>query len=209
MKTNSAYFFKKGTKELSPAYYLLPNKSQSLKGVILFFHPGLNTDYSPRWETILNSLTYGGYIIIAPNYPMSAGYGKTFKELNFTDALKDMRSWKDTIKKEFAGLPVYYLSFSSGNLLMESCLKIDHQDISGAASLFGLSISNAIPRVPTNFIFGKNDPLINSQYRVDLINQYHMDFRNKTIIYYDEWHWFRKKENIENCLNEIIKFWKK
>ena len=81
-KLNSKYVYESMRTERSPSYIIKPDKKA--KGIILFFHPGLHSDFSPRWDTILMALLENNYMIIAPNYPMSGGYGKSYRNMRMS-----------------------------------------------------------------------------------------------------------------------------
>jgi hypothetical protein len=192
------------TSSQSPAYVLRPPGNVGNRGVILFFHPGLNDDFSPRWDSILMNLCLQGFIIIAPNYPMSSGYGKQFNNANFLDAVNDMKTWKNFILKKY-DLPLYFLSQSSGSVLMEALLATSDSGVFAAASLFGLYRYKTIAKtsVPTLFVLGENDPVVNFKVR-------YAQLRNNSVSpefiksYSDEGHWFRKNRNIQHVLTVLM-----
>ncbi|MGC9363313.1 MAG: alpha/beta hydrolase [Fidelibacterota bacterium] len=189
---------------LSPAYRIIPN--QQIQGTLLFFHPGLNSDFSPRWDTIIMSLAQNGYEIICPNYPMSSGYGKTYNNASFQDAVYDMIAWKNKILCENNDYPLCLLASSSGNLVMEAVLYSDQRGVDGAISLFGLYN----PRIPmTNIshliILGKNDPIVDSETRaVQIENSLNKNIR--VICFDDEGHWVRNNRNSTQMLDALFIF---
>ncbi len=192
---------------LSDAYILKP-KSKMFKGVILYIHPGFNDNFSPRWDPLLNNLLEQEYLIIAPNYPMSGGFGKTFSNMNFNDAVKDIIAWKNYLRENYKNKSLFMLSSSSGNILMECCLNIDKKGIKAAASFFGIPY-NISPdfTTPTLFFLGENDPKVNSSSRektLSILKEKGFPFQIKC--YSDEGHWFRKSKNLENALNITIDF---
>jgi len=189
-----------GKTTLSPAYIFEPQKA---KGTILFFHPGLHSDFSPRWDSILMNLVQSGYRVIAPNYPMSFGYGKKYSKSSFKEAVFDLQNWKKYILDKYKPQKLFYMSASSGNLLMETNLKIDQTDINGAVSLFGLA-QNSRPRftIPALYVLGINDPKVNFYTRKNSLLQ-----PNITLLsFVDEGHWLRKRKNIEKAVRSILDF---
>lgn len=189
--------------------YLLFNPETDIRGVILFFHPGTHSDFSPRWDTILMNLCNNGYVILAPNSPMSSGNGKTFLNAHIEDAINDTQYWKNYISDHYKDLPLYCLSMSSGNILMEKFLLKDHHKVNAAVSLFGIPVDgkSASSYVPTYFILGKKDPLINYKNRISMLSEEKR--RNSGIVFtgYDnEGHWFRKNSNIQDAVTRIIDF---
>lgn len=195
----------KGSEDtLSPAYRIIPKRIS--KGILLFFHPGLNNDFSPRWDTILMNLAQCGYEIVCPNYPMSFGFGKTYNNASFQDAVRDIIRWKNRLIKEKEDKPLIFLSSSSGNLLMEAVLYFDQSGIDGAISLFGLYN----PRIPmTNIshliILGKNDPIVDSETRIVQIDN-SLNKNTRVICFENEGHWVRNNRNSTQMLDALFIF---
>lgn len=189
---------------LSPAYKIVPDNDK--KGTILFFHPGLNSDFSPRWETILINLAQSGYEIVCPNYPMSFGYGKTYNTAQFRDAIRDMTIWKNQLLKENDNLPLFLLASSSGNLLMEAVLYLDNCDVDGAVSIFGLYNSRIPPaHVPQLVVLGSNDPRVDWIKRSSIISE-STNKNIRVICLEDEGHWVRNNRNNKQILDTILSF---
>lgn len=193
---------------LQIGFHLLTSSILKMRraSIILNFHPGLHSDFSPRWDSTLIALLSHGYIIVSPNYPMSKGYGKTYNTASFNDAVSDMISWKNFVKKQYNGLPLYYLAASSGNLLMEECLETDQEGVAKAVSLFGLFRRTSYSfTVPVLYVLGKNDPKVNY-----VLRKFSLNSTNKTNIsvieYEDEGHWFRKRENLKDALSKLLCF---
>lgn len=191
--------------DMSPAYVLKTSLKRQMRGVILFFHPGLHSDFSPRWESVLMNLANRGYILIAPNYPMSCGFGKMFYDENMENSLKDIFKWKTYIKLKYPTLKLYYLSSSSGNILMEKALSENDKNVSASSSLFGVpAFDNPDPTIPSLYILGKNDPVVNFASRLESLNIARKNNDNISFHFYsDEGHWLRKEKNIENCIAAI------
>jgi len=201
--------FIKSPKNNSSAYILQrANTAVAVKGVILFIRPGIQSDFSPRWDDILMNLVNNGYVILSPNYPMSTGYGKSFLNSSFQDAMKDIIEWKKHLQKQYKGIPLYCLSMSSGNLFMEELLAQNNKGIKAAVSLFGIPVApnRKSFSVPTLYILGENDPKVNFYNRYSMLQEYQKKHSSISIISYsDEGHWFREKENKQNAISEIIK----
>lgn len=203
-KLDIRYIYQPMKAGLSPAYRIIPNGEK--KGVILFFHPGLNSDFSPRWDTILMNLSNNGYEIVCPNYPMSFGYGKKNNEAQFPDAIKDMKGWKDRLIKDSDDIPLFLLSASSGNFLMEAVIYFDNRDVDGAISLFGFYNPRVpLADIPQLFILGKYDPRVNFDDRTALISK--SGKRNiKVLNLVNEGHWVRNENNNARILDVIISY---
>lgn len=203
-KLGIKYIYQPMSDGLSPAYRIILNGKK--KGVILFFHPGLNGDFSPRWDTILMNLAKNGYEIVCPNYPMSFGYGKRYNKAPFQDAVMDMRGWKDRIIKESDDIPLFLLSASSGNLLSDAVLYFDNQGVDGAISLFGFYN----PRIPLAdvqqlIVLGKNDPRVIFEDRTTQV----LISSKRNIKYFsliNEGHWIRYDHNNARILDVIIAY---
>ena len=206
----ASYDFVESTNKKSTAYIFRPKKSTPTQGVVLFFHG--HPDFSPRWDTILMSLVYHGYIVIAPNYPTSFGYGKSYHNARFNVALEDLIAWKNFIIDTYDYLPLYYFSVSSGNLLMEAMLTQDHKNVEKAVSLFGIAGSNN-PRlkIPTLYILGKMDPLVDFQTRYHNLIRYRNNGNTNISIkvYSGEGHWLKNKEAILAAQTEILKHYQR
>lgn len=202
--SSTSYRYINGSNILSSAYEYYPVDQKGIKGVVLFFRPGLHSDFSPRWDPVLTNLVQNGYIIISPNYPMSTGFGKTYYNASFEEAVNDMGRWVDKLGFRFQNLPVYCLSSSSGNLIMEHVLSRKENKVDAAVSMFGIPAFDVqSPKVPTLYILGENDPLVEFTELSKKLNE-SSDKNIRLKSYPDEGHWFRKQKNIENSVMEII-----
>lgn len=190
----------------SMAYLLLPSNDDKPKGIILFFRPGFHSDFSPRWELILSNLSANGFLVLAPNYPMSSGFGKSFYNAGFDAAFNDIKKWKMFIAKEYSQLPLYYLSASSGNILMEYSLLSDNKNVKASASLFGIpATANPNPVVSNLFIMGKNDPIVDFEALDTRLRLASRESTNISILSFDdEGHWFRKSKNARDAVQHLI-----
>ncbi len=199
------YLYFRKNKYMSAAYEFYPTLIKKIKGIILFFHPGLNSDFSPRWDTILMTLVENGYKIYAPNYPMSFGYGKSYALSDFKSAVMDMIKWKKYLKRTYPNKSLYLMSASSGNIIMENVLASECKDVNASVSLFGLIGTK--PNSKTLYVLGKNDPYVNYKFR---INQLKEAMKNKielkVVTYKNEGHWFRRKKNIKNAVVKILNY---
>jgi len=190
------------------AYELKPKKI--INGIILYIHPGgLHTDFSPRWDAILMNLCNNGYVIIAPNFHLATGYGKTYYNSNIDQALEDVKGWKKYILKKYNNYPMFCFSISSGNILMERLISQDNEGIRAAVSLFGIpdETSEKCFSIPELFIFGENDPFVDFKER-NLVLRREKYFHPliSIISYSDEGHWFRKKSNLQDAVSKIITY---
>jgi len=193
----------------SYGYKIASRKGVGHKGVILFLKGGgKRSDFSPRWDDILVNLANNGYEIYAPNFPSSAGYGKSYLNQTSDQAILDLLEWKKFISGKYPGRNFYMLSSSSGNLYMEEILKRDHVGIKATASIVGL-FSHKPPRnlLPMLYILGEKDPFVNASVRKSSIwwNSWFM-INKKVIVYRNEGHWLRRTANIENAIGSIIDF---
>lgn len=186
----------------SCAYEITPQKNK-IKGVILYIHPGMHLDFSPRWDAIIMNLCYNGYIIIAPNYPMSSGYGRAFFNSSISQAVDDLLKWKENITTQYKDIPLYCLATSSGNVLMERLLSKDHNGIEAAVSLFGIPDNNE-KTIPTFYILGKNDPHVNYIIRNTMLRIRKMYSPLSISSYSDEGHWFRKTKNLNDAIKRMV-----
>lgn len=196
-----------GLQDLSPAYIFEPKDHLFNKGVILFFHPGLHKDFSPRWDNILMNLTNNGYVIIAPNYPMSSGYGKFYQNQSIDLTVNDIQKWLKYIKRKYS-YPLYFISSSSGNIIMETVLNETNYEVKAAVSIFGIpgtGISGT--STPVLYILGKNDPLVEYKSRLFALKKEAVEGCNiKIKTFTDEGHWFRKASNIRTSIDLINAF---
>ena len=210
INTKFSYSIFKPNQDLSLSYILKSNISYKIRGIILFIHPGLRNDFSPRWDSILMGLIANNYIIIAPNYPMSIGYGKTYNNSNVDSAVQDLINWRKYIKKIFPSNPLYVVTSSSGNILLEKYLNKDNKNITAAVSIFGLPGLQKINfSTPLLYILGQNDPLVNYKERNFFLLKAKEKERNIFIeSYANEGHWFRHISNIKSALDKILGFFK-
>ncbi|MCP5063389.1 MAG: hypothetical protein GY936_13130 [Ignavibacteriae bacterium] len=201
---NGSFKFTKPSPISSPSFIYSPESSNP-KGLIIYLHPGLHSDFSPRWDTILMTLVKNGYKIFAPNYPMSSGYGKNYFSSSFSSAVTDILKLKEHLKLRYNNTPLFFISASSGNILMENILARDKTDVNSSISLFGLP--GIKPQNNTLYILGTNDPLVNFSKRTSQLKEYQTDNNRLTIeTYSNEGHWFRRKENIKDVVVKILNY---
>lgn len=188
-----------------PAYAFVPSEKRPLKGVVLFLHPGLHADFSPRWDDIIMSLCANGFLVIAPNFPMSSGYGKSYENSSFEEASVSIEHWREYISSAY-NLPICLLASSSGNILMEFAISKNPETISAAVSLFGIgSIYPINPSFPMLFILGENDPVVDFTTRKsELMNLKGLNSEITVISYPKEGHWFRNAKNIRDAQRRIV-----
>lgn len=152
---------------LGPAYFNLPKSKQRIKGIILYFHPtGLEADFSPRWDNMITPLCDSGYVVIAPNFPGSFGYGKAYSSAPLNRAIFVMMHWKNRLKVQYPNLPIFFYGISSGSDLLEATLALDPSGVCGAISAFGLNHQRSSEAVPTLYFLGKLDPIIPIKMRL-------------------------------------------
>ena len=188
--------------------YILQGTNIETRGVVLFIRPGMHSDFSPRWVDVLMNLCNNGYTILAPNFPMSTGYGKSFYNATFQQAMDDLNDWKKYLQKQYKGIPLYCLSMSSGNIFMEELLSQNSKGFKAAVSLFGVpgKPNKKSFSVPTLYILGENDPVVNFHDRYATLLEYQKKHPTISVISYpDEGHWFRGKRNTQNAIEEIIR----
>lgn len=191
----------------SAAYILLTVPNAKLKGVILFIHPGSHSDFSPRWDSLLYNISVNGYVIVAPNYPMSVGFGKTFYNTSIEDSQHDILQWIAYVQIHYKHLPIYLLSSSSGNIIMEMLLQNSNAGVSAAASLFGIPFYEKFnPKIPTNMILGINDPIVNFQDRFSKLIASNANSNIKITSIAREGHWLRKSISINNITDTLVNF---
>lgn len=188
--------------------WLLSDTLKTMKGIILFIHPGLHSDFSPRWDNLLMDICANGYYILAPNYPMSCGYGKTLTGMYEKDAVHDLGLWKKYIRENYKNKPLYCISASSGNMLMEQLLDDDFKGITAAVSLFGVpgNENKLKNKIPVLYILGENDPVINFSSRYSQLTELNTVNDADIISYPDEGHWFRKKKNLHDAVDRILRY---
>ncbi len=153
------------------------------------------------------NLCVNGYYILAPNYPMSCGYGKSFTSMTKGDAVRNLIKWKSYILEKYKEQPVFCISASSGNILMEQLLAEDFRGISAVVSLFGIPGNeyDFKSKVPSLYILGQNDPIVNFYARYAQLNATNGRNDIEIISYPDEGHWFRKKKNMEDAVSKILR----
>lgn len=188
----------------SSAYILESPSERPKQGIILYFRPGVYGDFSPRYDPILMNLCSNGYDIVAPNYPTSIGYGKSYRNASRAEALEDLRWWMQLIKERYKS-PIHCLSVSGSNTLLETFLVENGDHITSGASLFG-TYFNAIPDipVPTLYILGKHDPFVHYSERTRMLNNAKTKIPISVVTYSDEGHLFRKKRNENDAITKIL-----
>ncbi len=208
-KTNLdlSYHYIKANPSHSDAYIFNPPDSIKIVGNILFIHPGLHGDFSPRWDNTLMGLCLNGYRIFAPNYPGSCGYGKSYYNENIKRAIVDLLNWKNQIRLNNKELPFYILAASSGCILMERMLLKNNSKINAVGSLFGITTKNEVDNtVPCIYVLGQNDPIVDYQKKYNQLNE--ISKPKKVISFTDEGHWIRKPQNMMKMVKEIVAFYR-
>lgn len=192
-----------------PTYFLRDGKCQddALVGMVFYFHPGLHADFSPRWDDVLMSLCNNGFLVVAPNLPMSSGYGKAYRNRKFEEAVFAVDELIPLLSEKY-NLPIYFLSSSSGNMLMEASIMRNSDRIAAGASFFGLQNSYfKKAEIPILYLLGENDPLVRYKPRLSFLKDVKLSNKNIRIkSYSDEGHWFRNPENIEDARKRLIAF---
>lgn len=192
-------------RNLVPTYQIMPPPGVTHKAVIIYIHPGLNADFSPRWDNLLMSLCMVGYIVVAPNYRMSSGLGKKHSTAGTAEAVLDILDCHKYIQGTHRDYPIFFLSASSGNILLEQCLQDKAMRVNGSASICGI-VSKASEKQNTHLFFmGKNDPIVNFNETVDLLRKKGIHTR-QIRTFDDEGHWLRKTKNIETTVLQINDF---
>ncbi|MEO5979359.1 MAG: hypothetical protein ABIS36_06540 [Chryseolinea sp.] len=198
-----------GPTERSAAYVLTLPANRPVHGLILYLHPGLHSDFSPRWDMLLMNLCTNGFIVVAPNYPMSAGFGKTFHDQQLTDAVDDLKKWTVYLRDQYK-IPLHCLSSSSGNIIMENLIASEGDKITSSASLFGVPSNLGAGDIPKSIlhILGGNDPFIPAEARKSQLTS-QFSFKSALIIEFpDEGHWFRNSKNQLKAAREIYCYFK-
>lgn len=182
--------------------YIIRRQLKQSKGVILFIHPG--NDYSPRWDPILMNIANNGYIIAAPNYPTSFGQGKTYYNLSPADAKKDILAWKQFLSDKYSQLPLFILTYSSGNPLLEHVISQDQTDFEAGISLFGIPspINYDMDHCPVLYMLGVNDSRIAYKRRRAYINSIGKDL----VTFDNEGHMFQSNENLKKAVIKIVRY---
>jgi dienelactone hydrolase len=192
----------------SNTYNILSNQNKMAKAIILYIHPGVHSDFSPRYDPIVASFAHKGYQIIAPNYPGSTGYGWSYAMQGQDSAVEYLNQLKLRIKALNPNKPILVLSQSSGNALAEKLLSKYPDHITAAASLFGVSTGNTPNfKVPYIYILGTNDPVVKWPQRIEELQQ--SPQYNSTVQVYNypsEGHWFRNPKHMEDAINRIEDF---
>lgn len=79
-----------------------PEKNNAKAPVIIFIHGGPEAQFTPSFNSLIQYLTYKGYVVIAPNIRGSRGYGKIYQSLDDIekrlDSIKDIASIHEYIK---------------------------------------------------------------------------------------------------------------
>ena len=198
----------KDNKNNSSAYLFKPDSGVT-KGVVLYLGPGIHSDFSPRWDNLLMNICSNGYIILAPNSPMSFGYGKKYFSATFDDLFNDTKKWKHYLMNQYNEFPLFCIASSSGNISLEYLSTHDSEGIKAAASLFGLSINSVSSTfsMPTLYILGENDPKVDFKQRFKALNKNSRMNSTITVVSYpDEGHWFRSYYNYKDAMERILYF---
>lgn len=179
--------------------------------IILYLHPGTHSDISPRYDPILAALAHLGYIIMAPNYPGSTGYGERFRSLPEDSAIAYLDRLKTNLRHRYPKKSIVLLSQSSGNRLAEKLLNTHPESIRAAASIFGVSADQPIAfKTPYLYLLSYSDPIVNWSERTDELKRY-LAYNDYIYIvgYRNEGHWFRDPNRMEDAIHRIDEFYSK
>src|SRR5512141_611142 len=61
-----------------PAYFFAPKDTLHRHAALIFVHDGIHYNLSDGYVPLIRSLVREGYVIVAPEYRGSTGYGKSF-----------------------------------------------------------------------------------------------------------------------------------
>lgn len=61
-----------------PAYFFSPRDTARRRATLIFVHGGIHGDLTDGYLGLIRSLVHEGYVIVAPEYRGSSGYGKAF-----------------------------------------------------------------------------------------------------------------------------------
>ncbi len=178
-------------------YKIIPPNTAERRGIILYIHPGIHSDFSPRWDEFLFTLAHNGYTVIAPNYPMSSGFGKSFSKLEWSVAITDLARIVDVVTLENPDVPVFILTSSSGNLPTQDLLiSTRGKGVKGVAVMFGTLKGEVLDTfVPTLYLAGVNDPITSLRTLKQAINNGLSSGKADVFAFKNEGHWFRRIEN--------------
>jgi hypothetical protein len=199
------------SKSSHPFLILKKNPREAPKGIIVFLHPGQNTDFSPRWDLLLNNLCLKGYWIAAPNLPSSSGNGIAYEQGSDVEALAELKQLNKYLFHQYNDVPLYYLCSSFSNILQEAMLSENNAPVSAAASLFGIpATSSNLSEIhyPVLYILGENDPYVSFKNRV---RDFPIQLFAPSISYLSypaEGHWFRSNDHMSSALDHISTFFK-
>ncbi|QHS63537.1 alpha/beta hydrolase [Chitinophaga agri] len=189
-------------------YQISSNKAISRPGTILFIHPGLHGDYSPRFEPLLYHLANAGYLIICPNYPGSKGYGYDYEHQNPEAAVEMLSKMAQQIRSQ-TSKPLYLLTSSSGNILAERLLNMEKCQFTAAVSLFGIPGAAPTPKVPVLYLLGENDQQINYGRRKEQLSTAAKKHPISIYSYPCEGHWFRDNASLQDASERIVNHFKR
>jgi hypothetical protein len=190
-----------------PAYVLHESDTRT-RGIILYFHPGhRNDDYSPRWDNMIYSFCSNGFMVVAPNFPSSTGYGKSYERKDFETAVRYMTGWIRELRQKYK-LPVYLYGISSGCILMEACANRSSNAVKGIISAFGLSENVfSLSDIPCLYVLGENDPFVPYLSRIQkirLLKEMNPDIQQ--LVFPNEAHWIQHANNFNVYFKTAIAF---
>jgi dipeptidyl aminopeptidase/acylaminoacyl peptidase len=64
-----------------PAYFFAPHDTTRRRAALIFLHGGVHGDLTDLYVPQIRSLIHEGYVIVAPEYRGSTGYGKAFYDM--------------------------------------------------------------------------------------------------------------------------------
>ncbi|MEM1614996.1 MAG: S9 family peptidase [Pyrobaculum sp.] len=97
----SVYYESHDGRKIQANIYRPPGEA---KGAVVYLHGGPESQDRPEFKPLVAALLMAGYLVAAPNYRGSTGFGKTFVHLDDVekrwDAVKDVEAFAKWLQKE-------------------------------------------------------------------------------------------------------------
>jgi dipeptidyl aminopeptidase/acylaminoacyl peptidase len=193
------------------------------RGVVVYLHGELKNQDRPEFKPLVAALLMAGYVVAAPNYRGSTGYGKTFAHLDDVekrwDAIKDVETFAKWLTEQ--GIAAKRPCVIGGYLTLMALATAPHLWACGVEMvgifnlnkhrdiLTQLSPATHVEKIeaPLMIIHGANDirvPVYEAEQLAQRLRELGREV--KVIILPDEGHTITKLENRVKVYTEVVRF---
>ncbi len=186
----------------------------ALKGAVLTIHGGPSICVSPRWDPIYQLWLEMGYLVVAPNYPGSRGFGARFMKMSRRESLEDLNGWLAWLRSQVFGKPLFIDGLSYGGVLGQELAVQKSVEVSGLilrSSALHLSPEQISSLSPILVLFGERDHLVASKEVQDSLSRWVIAAPGRVFYrgYLREGHLLREISSLRDSFSTVASFMEK